>query len=157
MDARHGALTDAEQGIPDILVRIAGYKRKEIESAKARTPLETMRRLAMQAPAPRGFAAAIEARLAKRHPALIAEIKKASPSKGLIRPDFEPSMLAREYARAGATCLSVLTDEPSFRGHPDHLRQTRARLQHCPCCARTSSSSHTRSTRHAPGGPIAFS
>jgi indole-3-glycerol phosphate synthase len=111
--------------MPDILARIAGYKRKEIESAKGQVSPETMRRLAMQAPAPRGFAEAVEAHLAKRQPALIAEIKKASPSKGPIRPDFEPSVLAREYTQAGATCLSVLTDEPSFQDHPEHLRQAR--------------------------------
>jgi indole-3-glycerol phosphate synthase len=118
-------MTDAEQGMPDILARIAGYKRKEIELAKGQTSPEAMRRLAMQAPVPRGFARAVEAQLATPQPALIAEIKKASPSKGLIRLDFEPSVLAREYARAGATCLSVLTDEPSFQGHPEHLRQAR--------------------------------
>jgi indole-3-glycerol phosphate synthase len=79
---------------PDILAKIEVYKRQEILLAKQKTSVDAMRKLARQAPTPRGFAAAIESHLSSRRPALIAEIKKASPSKGLIRPDFDPPALA---------------------------------------------------------------
>src|SRR3954451_2806647 len=106
---------------PDILARIEAYKRLEIVNSKKTTPVAVMRKLASGASPPRDFAGAINDHLSQGRPALIAEIKKASPSKGLIRSDFDPSVLAHAYVDGGATCLSVLTDEPSFQGHPDYL------------------------------------
>ena len=110
----------------DILERILARKAEEIHERAVRRPLVELAARCADLPGTRGFAAAIEARIAAGQAAVIAEVKKASPSKGVIRPDFDPAAIARSYAAGGATCLSVLTDVDFFRGSDACLEQARA-------------------------------
>lgn len=104
-----------------VLARIAAYKREEVAAARRARPFGDVARAAKAAPPPRGFLRALHAARAAGKTGLIAEIKKASPSKGLIRADFDPAAIARAYTQAGAACLSVLTDGPSFEGDLAYL------------------------------------
>lgn len=111
---------------PDILRKILARKAEEIAERVGRLPLAELRKRAQAAPAPRGFLPAIRRRLAAGRAAIIAEIKKASPSKGVLRADFRPGEIAKSYERHGATCLSVLTDEDFFQGSDAYLQEARA-------------------------------
>ncbi len=110
----------------DILKKILAVKADEVAAAVARKPLSTVRAEAERHVPPRGFVAAIRAKLDAGKPAVIAEIKKASPSKGVIRENFDPGAIAASYSQHGAACLSVLTDAPFFQGNEAYLRQARA-------------------------------
>ena len=110
----------------DILDRILAVKAREIDAARGAHSLEAVRAEAERAGPPRGFAAALRARIAAGGAAVIAEVKKASPSKGVLRAEFDPAAIARAYAANGAACLSVLTDRQFFQGAPEHLVAARA-------------------------------
>jgi indole-3-glycerol phosphate synthase len=111
---------------PTILTRIVAHKRTEVEARQARLSLAEVQDRLADASQPRGFVRVLQQRVAAGDAAVIAEVKKASPSKGVIRPDFDPVAIAKSYAAAGAACLSVLTDEQFFQGHDDYLRAVRA-------------------------------
>ena len=110
----------------DILQKILARKVEEVAARSAARPLAQVRALAADMPPARGFASAIEARIAGGAPAVIAEVKKASPSRGVIRPDFHPAQIARSYEAGGAACLSVLTDVDFFQGADAYLQEARA-------------------------------
>ncbi len=111
---------------PDILKRILARKAEEVDERIRRVSLEALQRSAESASTPRGFIAAIEQRISAGKPAVIAEIKKASPSRGILREHFDPAQIAASYARGGAACLSVLTDIDFFRGADSYLQSARA-------------------------------
>ena len=110
----------------DILQQILRVKAQEVAAAQTAKPLARLRDEAAQAPPPRDFVGALRSRIAAGQPAIIAEIKKASPSKGVLRADFHPEAIAQSYAKHGAACLSVLTDEQFFQGSARYLQQARA-------------------------------
>jgi len=110
----------------DVLARILAAKRREVESAKTAKDTAAVERAAREASPPRGFESALRAKVAARKPAVISEIKRASPSRGLIRADFDPARIAASYEANGAACLSVLTDREFFGGSQEDLRSARA-------------------------------
>lgn len=114
---------------PDILKKILARKAEEVSSRKQRLPIETLKDIISDTENPRGFAAALQNKVQSKKPAIIAEIKKASPSKGVIREDFKPLEIARDYAMNGATCLSILTDKDFFQGSEAYLQKAR---ESCP-------------------------
>ena len=119
-------MTTSHTDIPDILKRIVARKFEEVIACKAAVSGDELLACIAQADEPRGFHAAIKNKIAAAQPAVIAEIKKASPSKGVIRENFEPADIAKSYEQGGAACLSVLTDQDFFQGHNDYLQAARA-------------------------------
>ena len=111
---------------PDILVKILNRKREEITERSKQVSMETLKQQCQSADAVRGFIKSIENKINNNQSAVIAEIKKASPSKGLLRENFEPAEIAKSYASHGAACLSILTDKDYFQGHEEYLKQARA-------------------------------
>jgi indole-3-glycerol phosphate synthase len=134
----------------NILERIMAAKRDEVAAARKRMPESEMLARARSGPPLRDFVRSLQEKIASAQAAVIAEIKRASPSKGLLREHFAPAEIAKSYEAGGAACLSVLTDRPFFQGAPEHLAAAR-----CPPCARISSSIRTRCTRRAPWAPTA--
>lgn len=116
---------DALRDCPDVLLRIIRHKAREVAERAERTPMRVLGERAEAQAAPRGFARALRCRIAAGEPAVVAELKKASPSKGVLREDFDPDRIARDYAAGGAAALSVLTDETFFQGADLHLGQAR--------------------------------
>lgn len=112
--------------VPTVLERIVARKVEEVAAARAQVSLAEQEARAREASAPRGFARALQQQAAQRRPAVIAEVKKASPSKGVIRADFDPAQIAASYQAGGASCLSVLTDVDFFQGSNAYLQQARA-------------------------------
>ena len=119
-------MTTESVEMSDILKKILAVKTQEVTAAQTTKPLTQVRDEAKKAPPPRDFVGAIRNKISEGLPAVIAEIKKASPSKGVLRADFHPAEIASSYARHGAACLSVLTDEQFFQGNEEYLRQARA-------------------------------
>lgn len=142
------AVTTFAPGTPDVLQKICMRSLSDLAVRKEQTSLEELKARIEEAEAPRGFIKALQAKAVAGLPALIAEIKKASPSKGLIRNNFHPAQLAKAYTDGGATCLSVLTDTPFFQGSMEYLQQARTACS-CPFCARISCWMPIKYTRHA--------
>ena len=139
----------------DVLAKICADKQLHIAACKKQRSVSELESLAKAASAPRGFIAALKKRLDASQYGLIAEIKKASPSKGLIRADFNPEALAKAYELGGATCLSVLTDVPYFQGDDRYLGEARNAVSRLPC-VRISCSIRTRLLKPEPWGQIVF-
>jgi indole-3-glycerol phosphate synthase len=139
----------------DILDKIVAVKRQEVAAAISRKSLDVVRADAESRVLTRDFVGAMRAKIAAGQPAVIAEIKKASPSKGVLREDFIPADIAQTYAEHGAACLSVLTDVQFFQWSIDFLKQARASAS-CRCCAKTSSWTPTRCMNPEPWARMPF-
>lgn len=138
--------------VPTVLERIIARKFQEVAERSARVSLAELERLTRAADAPRGFANALIEQAKRKKPAVIAEIKKASPSKGVIRENFVPAEIAVSYEKGGATCLSVLTDVDYFKGPTSTCSRPALRYR-CRLSARTSWLTRTRSSKPAPWAP----